>query len=275
MEVLDEPHEDSFTKKIMLNLPRRTRRVYWKWQILLLNAQNFYRCYLNIIKVRLIRVKKGFEQPWHRDQFPSGVHKLFVYLSGASKGGGTTEIRFSEDETIFVEGKPGSGVIFDTNAIEHRGVGPTDQDYRYSIEFTFVPAFEHTEVKKLPDSPFGGYWPKSSKELMAKAEAVYKMMGIGGGANKADIQQRNEILKFNSENPPKFLNVGGGPMFLEKGWRNVDGAFGELNPYPIQFDVNFKLGFPADEMKFIYSSHNLEHLDQMTFGRVISEISRF
>merc|ERR1712054_704512 len=105
---------------------------------------------MGIIKCRLIRVRNGFEQHWHRDQFPSGIHKLLVYLSGASKLNGTTEIRVSGNEITCVEGKPGSGVIFDTNAIEHRGVGPTEPEYRYSIEFTFVPAFEHTEIKKLP-----------------------------------------------------------------------------------------------------------------------------
>lgn len=272
---LNEPFEESFYKADYVEFSAQDQtRLLEVANSLLVTAQNFYRCYLSIAKVRLFRVRKGFEQHWHRDQFPAGIHKLLIYLSGASQVNGTTEIRLSANETTFVEGKPGSGVIFDTNVIEHRGLGPTGAEYRYSIEFTFVPAFEHTEIKKLPETPFGGLWPKTSKELRAKAEAVYKIMGIGGGANKADIQKRNEILKFNSENPPTYLNLGGGPSFLEKGWRNVDGAFGELNPYPMQFDVNSKLGLPVDNMEFVYSSHFLEHLDQLTFGRVISEVSR-
>jgi hypothetical protein len=61
------------------------------------------------------------------------------------------------------------------------------------------------------------------------------------------------------------INVGGG-KFLHRGWLNLDGRAG--------FDLTQTCTFPLDNAEIVYSSHCLEHLDDATVDRVLSEARR-
>ena len=249
-------------------------RVIKAAEILRIEAQNYYRTYLKLAKVRLIKIKPGFFGEWHRDQFPAGLHKVLIYLSGASESLGTTEIKIG-GQIYKVEGNAGVSALFDTNGIEHRACGAKNEGHwRYSMECTFAPAFHDQVCNFPPISPLTAAWPRCDDASYEAAKKVYIQMGAGGGARKPDMTVCQPILEYNYKNPPKYVNIGGGSQFLEQGWANVDGAFGELNPYPTQFDVNMSLGFQGDSIDLVYTSHTFEHIDQMTFCRMMSEISR-
>lgn len=67
---------------------------------------------------------------------------------------------------------------------------------------------------------------------------------------------------------PTKLNVGGGPGFRADGWINLDGTTGfELTPTCV---------FPVRDaaLDLVYSSHTLEHLDDATVSRVLTESRR-
>ena len=240
----------------------------------LIQAQNFYRCYLSIVKVRLIRMSRGVLQDWHRDQFPTGLHKLLIYLSGASKDIGTTEIKLKGEEIKAVEGRPGVGVLFDTNMIEHRGFGPKSIEHRYSVEFTFAPTFRESSIHSLPTSPYNGFWPKSSEKLLNEAKAVYQMMETQEGYAGIDSKNKLNIQKLNSEKTPRFLQIGGGPKFLQPGWVNVDNEFGESNPHPVNFSVQLNIGVESNSIDFLNLSDKVKYFDQFVFFRVLCEVRR-
>ena len=61
------------------------------------------------------------------------------------------------------------------------------------------------------------------------------------------------------------INVGGG-KFLHRGWLNLDGRAG--------FTLSPTCTFPLDSADTVYSSHCLEHLDDATVDRVLSEARR-
>lgn len=61
------------------------------------------------------------------------------------------------------------------------------------------------------------------------------------------------------------LNVGGG-IFNYSGWINLDESTG--------FKLSADCTFPVDEAPIVYSSHCLEHLDDATVDRVLSEARR-
>jgi hypothetical protein len=62
------------------------------------------------------------------------------------------------------------------------------------------------------------------------------------------------------------INIGGGRKFLHRGWLNLDGQEG--------FPLTPECTFPIDEAEIVYSSHCLEHLDDATVDRVLSEARR-
>ena len=57
-------------------------RVLEAAETLRVEAQTYYRTYLRLVKVRLIKIKEGFFGEWHRDNFPAGLHKVLIYLLG-------------------------------------------------------------------------------------------------------------------------------------------------------------------------------------------------
>ncbi len=240
-------------------------------------AQLHYRCYLRIVKVRLVKLSRGFEGEWHRDNFPTGIVKVLVYLGGCSQELGTTQIKIPGQEDVFVAGAPGTFAFFDTNTLVHRALGPscgmTSPDFRYSMEVTFVPADGDFEVNDIPSSSLISTWPYPTDTEVSFANTAAAIIA-GGGRRPTDPVGTANVLRANYASPPKALNIGGGAQFLQPGWANVDGAFGETNPFPVQFDPNTSFGFPAETFDFVYTSHTFEHVDSLTFARLVFEARR-
>jgi hypothetical protein len=242
-----------------------------------LKAQSHYRCYLRAVKVRLIRLSKGFEGEWHKDNFPTGIFKVLVYLSGCDRRLGTTQVKFDDADDLLISGPAGTLAMFDTNTRLHRALGPSlesdSPDYRYSMEVTFVPAPDESAVSAIPSSSLIAAWPYPDAEVVAFANHAATIIA-GGGRKPPDALAKSQVLRRNYAHPPLALNIGGGAQFLQPGWANVDGAFGETNPYPTQFNPTTTFGYPDGAFDFVYTSHTFEHVDMLTFSRLMTEASR-
>jgi SAM-dependent methyltransferase len=68
----------------------------------------------------------------------------------------------------------------------------------------------------------------------------------------------------------RAVNIGGGPKFNAKGWINLDGV--AEKPFVLSPDCNLPIENGA--LDLVYSSHTLEHLDDQTVARVLSEATR-
>lgn len=76
------------------------------------------------------------------------------------------------------------------------------------------------------------------------------------------------------ENEAKFVNIGGGPHFDHWYWRNLESVHSENNPDPIRFSPDCVFPLKDEAVEFVYTSHCLEHLDDPTVARVLTEARR-
>jgi hypothetical protein len=75
-------------------------------------------------------------------------------------------------------------------------------------------------------------------------------------------------------NHSAFLNIGGGVHFNYPGWINLEEAVGERNPLSFRLSSDCVFPVRSGSIQLIYSSHCLEHLDDATVARVLSEARR-
>jgi len=74
--------------------------------------------------------------------------------------------------------------------------------------------------------------------------------------------------------PKVLLNIGGGPNFCYPHWINVDEVTGPLNPVSLHLRADTVLPVDDASMRLVYSSHCLEHLEDATVERILSESRR-
>lgn len=72
----------------------------------------------------------------------------------------------------------------------------------------------------------------------------------------------------------KSLNIGGGPNFAKIGWYNLEAEVGPGNGTSFLLTPDCKFPITSASLKVVYSSHNLEHLDEETVKRVLLESYR-
>lgn len=93
-----------------------------------------------------------------------------------------------------------------------------------------------------------------------------------------ELAQRRRRQRFlaalNAIVPPVALNIGGGSEFAHFRWKNLDGAVGPANPSPFSFHPDCRFPLRDDSVTTVYTSHCLEHLDDATVARVMSEARR-
>jgi SAM-dependent methyltransferase len=88
-------------------------------------------------------------------------------------------------------------------------------------------------------------------------------------------RRRQRLVRtLNAIVPPVALNIGGGPEFVQFRWLNLDGATGPANPSPFRFDAACRFPLRDRAIRTVYTSHCLEHLDDPTVERVLSEAAR-
>ncbi len=82
------------------------------------------------------------------------------------------------------------------------------------------------------------------------------------------------IRLLNAAAPARNISIGGGANYHHAGWHNFDSASGPLNPWPLAFTPQTTFPVPDKWARLVYSSHCLEHLDDATVSRVLSEARR-
>ena len=82
------------------------------------------------------------------------------------------------------------------------------------------------------------------------------------------------IRLLNAAEPPRNISIGGGANYHHAGWKNFDAAPGPLNPWPVAFTPKTTFPVPNAWARTVYSSHCLEHLDDATVSRVLTEARR-
>lgn len=70
------------------------------------------------------------------------------------------------------------------------------------------------------------------------------------------------------------LNIGGGPHFWAPGWYNLDAATSWFNPHSFNFSPASVFPLADASLKLVFTSHTLEHLDDATVGRILTESRR-
>ena len=120
--------------------------------------------HVKIINTRFFSLLGGFEggayTSKHQDNFPPGLYKVLVYLSGASASIGTTRIHFGTEKNGYVDLELGSGgyCLFDSNNISHEAVPPTDPHARrITLELTIGPSLK-TDLM-IPNPGFYALYP--------------------------------------------------------------------------------------------------------------------
>ena len=77
-----------------------------------------------------------------------------------------------------------------------------------------------------------------------------------------------------SENETRSVNIGGGPNFDHWHCRNLEAVPSDSNPNPVRFTPDSDFPLADDSVELVYSSHCLEHLDDPTVARALSEARR-
>jgi SAM-dependent methyltransferase len=88
------------------------------------------------------------------------------------------------------------------------------------------------------------------------------------------VYDPERLLQINGLLPKPYLNVGGGPTFAYPFWENLDSAKSPLNPKPFVFGPDIDFPFKAESFDLVYSSHTLEHLDDATVQKILTEARR-
>ncbi len=77
---------------------------------------------------------------WHLDGWPVALKKLFIFPSGVDERRGSTAFRLKTGGERIVSGPPGTWMIFENSALEHKGFESLT-DARPTIAISFAPSF--------------------------------------------------------------------------------------------------------------------------------------
>jgi len=79
---------------------------------------------------------------------------------------------------------------------------------------------------------------------------------------------------YNGQNPPRHVNIGGGPFYNFCSWLNLEAVPSPSNPLPTALSPTTKIPVADESIQTAYSSHSFEHLDDETVERCLSEARR-
>jgi hypothetical protein len=126
---------------------------------LLSNVTTASGCHLRVVNtniwVETESDKPSGDREWHCDRFARGALKILVYLSGASREVGTTEVAPKGKSRMVAEGPPGTWMFFENNRLWHRAIVARQGD-RYVLQITLSPAFKSDPITRTqaPDAHY-------------------------------------------------------------------------------------------------------------------------
>jgi hypothetical protein len=245
---------------------------------------------------------------WHVDGFSSFATKMMIYPLPMNHTNGTLELYDRQGKLHVMASDEPVCILFDNAALLHRGRGGADR--RPAIEVQTMPC-DSTEirhvfagqnartprsfargieseiaanqyVRPLPRPAVAAPRRRTWKSLVPVAikqpvkSALSRIRGAASGKNPTlnptqDVPRRSESEIVNHA---AFLNIGGGAQFNYPGWINLEEAVSELNPLSFRLSSDCVFPVRSGSIQLVYSSHCLEHLDDATVARVLSEARR-
>jgi hypothetical protein len=256
-----------------------------------------------VLNVRAWSAKPGTDfgpSAWHVDGGSKFLRKIMIYPLPPNKINGTLEFfdRHGHKNTI-ISDRP-LAVVLDSSTLLHRG-RPGDTENRPAIEITITPSVENdvTLIFAGQNARYLRSLPSAIVEQLnlnkfkkPTHNSLYKKIRARGGRLKRYLNDlpvkvkrtllrrfRQYILLRSREDllyPSTVVNVniGGGPLFNRMGYVNLEGASSEANIYPFFFSESCVFPIPSQVVSCVYSSHCLEHLDDITVERVLDEARR-
>jgi SAM-dependent methyltransferase len=246
---------------------------------------------------------------WHVDGFSSFATKMMIYPLPMNHRNGTLELYDRQGKLHEMASEEPACILFDNAALLHRGRGGADRrpaievqtmpcdstDIRYVFAGqnartlrSFAPEIEaeiaasrHVRPSPRPAvaaAPRRRTW-KSLVPVVIKQSVKSALSRIRGAAyGKNPTLNPTQYVPPRSEseivNHAAFLNIGGGAQFNYPGWINLEEAVSELNPLSFRLSSDCVFPVRSASIQLIYSSHCLEHLDDATVARVLSEAGR-
>ncbi|MEE8058023.1 MAG: hypothetical protein V3T17_09320 [Pseudomonadales bacterium] len=244
----------------------------------------------NVLNVRCQISDPGATVPpfdWHKDLCPVSVVKILYYLDGASETAGSTAIQLDSGEEIIFKGKVGSWVLINIAKLSHKGI-PSINSRRKMLEITLAPtplsdctAHSVGLNASYPWVPWlspsyrlnnGKYAEVVARHSNHFNELVRSLTEKQETDNSSlQLKAAMSVHEYNANHPPKHLNIGGGPGFLHQYWRNFEEVFSVNNPMPFHLSPDLPFPIKAGTLETVYTSHNLEHLDDSTVAYVLNE----
>jgi hypothetical protein len=242
---------------------------------------------------------------WHVDGFSSFATKMMLYPLPMNHRNGTLELYDRQGKVLEMASDEPACILFDNAALLHRGRGGADRrpaievqtmpcdstDIRYVFAGqnartlrSFAPGIEAEIAASRHVRPSA---PVASRQLTWKGlipvalkqhvkSALSRIRGVASGKNPTLNPTQYVPPRSESEivNHAAFLNIGGGAQFNYPGWINLEEAVSELNPLSFRLSSDCVFPVRSASIQLIYSSHCLEHLDDATVARVLSEARR-
>jgi len=260
-------------------------------------------CRWRVVNVRAWETKKGANygpSDWHIDGGSRCMRKIMFYPLPPNKHNGSLEVFDRQDNKHSLEFDYPLAVLLDSSVLLHRGL-PGRLENRPAIEVTIVPA-EYNNVDPVFSGQNARYLRRMPKKIVAEliqfkftasTHLSFKKKTrsfLGATRRKAKklsarikraVTRRVKSYFFRAprealivRNSIANLNIGGGPLFDEVGWVNLEGSASETNPYPFFFSETCIFPIPSGVVGTVYSSHCLEHLNDGTVDRVLQEAKR-
>jgi SAM-dependent methyltransferase len=128
--------------------------------------------------------------------------------------------------------------------------------------------------------------PTSLDALVGKIRALLRVGDVEQAARTCDqlrlahetpiVWALHEIIttQFNTQHPPKYVNIGGGPFFNFTSWLNLEAVASPSNPIPTTLSEETEIAAPNGSIQTVFSSHCFEHLNDETVERCLREAHR-
>ena len=231
---------------------------------------------------------------WHVDGGSFFMRKLMIYPNKPNQQNGTFEFYDRNSKLQLLNCEGAVAVLFDSSTLLHRG-SPSQLNDRPVIEITIIPSvvndtslcFSGQNARYLSKLPKRIIKKLSPKSVITSSTVAKDKRSITYLLHRFFLKAKrylSNFLKFSfirrhSKNklPVNLLsnlNIGGGPNFKSPEWVNLDGALSQENPYPFSFSESCTFPIPSGTVNTVYSSHCLEHLNDCTVNRVLSEVRR-
>ena len=225
---------------------------------------------------------------WHFDGFSRFQRKLLIYPVPPNSRNGTVEISDRSGNIITLEQEVPLCVLYDPAVLLHRG-RPGINVNRPIIEVTIFPAIQTDSslifagqnarspiinncdlLDKLVANQFKPPLRNRSRFMPKISQIKSRLSKI----KRSFIKSKPVVATGGVRNIAKYLNIGGGPLFREPGWINLDSAKSDINQFPFAFTEDCILPIPTGTVHLVYSSHCFEHLSDGTVLQLLREIRR-